>query len=138
MKLYYNNNDLYGEAGPHEAESMDALANEYQETFKQWAQEEDDRGRDERIEEIIQRLRQEFIDGLEEVFLVNAYQIIEDIDEASLEDGEIAYINSKGEWTRSTNGNQPSNTFCVSYSDLNAMPLTELAYHLQGWLEVPQ
>jgi len=70
MKLFYNNNDLYGDAGPHEAESKEALADEYEGMFREWAREVENEADtslpfDEDAE--VDRMRKEFIAGLEEV-----------------------------------------------------------------------
>ena len=67
MKFYRNNNNAYGEPGPHEAEDEYDLADQYEDLFDTWAEEEDEKGHDDRIGTIVERLRKEFIEGLEEV-----------------------------------------------------------------------
>jgi len=67
--------------------------------------------------------------------MIDARQIINEIDQAELEFGEVAYIDGKGEWTRSTNGNQPSNTFSLNYSDFLTIERWQLAELLGEWLE---
>lgn len=78
MKIY-NTNDAFGHAGPFEAESFEALADEMMPTIKTWAEEKLDRFDDAvahgeadaddrpQLSDIIDRIRDEFIDGLEEM-----------------------------------------------------------------------
>ncbi len=56
---YYNNNPLFGDAGPHEG-TIDQLCDEMNDLFAQWAEESDG-------EKTVEDLRTEFIDGLERV-----------------------------------------------------------------------
>jgi len=74
MKLFYNNNDAYGDSGPYEAESKEALADEVRETFEEFAKQlwfsddtETDLEKSEFMEIEIARMREEFISGLDEV-----------------------------------------------------------------------
>jgi len=74
MKLFYNNNDAYGDGGPYEAESKEALADEVKETFEEFAKQlwfssdtETDLEKSEFMEIKIARMREEFISGLDEV-----------------------------------------------------------------------
>ena len=71
----YNNNPAFGDEGPHEATSFEALADEMQPSFEEWADEEE--ARDTRgdwedplapREERIAQMRREFIAGLTEVY----------------------------------------------------------------------
>ena len=63
MKKYYNNNERYGDAGPFEAESREALADEMMPTFELWAREAAARGE----AASVAKMREEFITGLDEV-----------------------------------------------------------------------
>ena len=70
MKIY-NNNPAYGDGGPHEAESFEALANEMQPNFEEWARDEENQAEhpdelDSRVERI-ESMRAEFVAGLVEV-----------------------------------------------------------------------
>lgn len=75
MSLYYNNNEMYGDCGPFEAESKEDLADEMTETFESWADEEIMRLRDlngvwpaRHVRfEIIEQLREDFINVLDEL-----------------------------------------------------------------------
>lgn len=74
-----NNNERYGWSGPFEAESFESLADEMAPIFKTWADEEIDKHRDRvfhgeadpddepSLDELIHEMREEFIDGLEEI-----------------------------------------------------------------------
>ena len=72
MKLFYNSNDAFGEPGPFEAESAEALADEMEETFKDWARSEWENdfatteGKHQFVPRRVQEMRREFIAGLEE------------------------------------------------------------------------
>ena len=70
---YYNTNEKYGEPGPFEAESKEALADEMMDTFKRWSFEKilkDDLPCLVSFEDAefkyIHEMRTEFIAGLEE------------------------------------------------------------------------
>ncbi len=69
MKKFYNNNERYGDAGPHEAESAESLADGMHDTFKTWANEHylADKIAFNEIEQDIADMRAEFIAGLDEV-----------------------------------------------------------------------
>lgn len=75
MPLFRNNNDKYGDVGPHEVESKEALADEMEPSFKLWAKTayylemEEYPGVDPEtfIPKEVERMRREFIEGLEEV-----------------------------------------------------------------------
>jgi hypothetical protein len=75
MKTYINTNDQFGDIGPVDAESKEALADEMQESFKVWADDEMLRHHEingawpERhvYHEFIEQLRSDFIAGLKEV-----------------------------------------------------------------------
>jgi len=64
----------------------------------------------------------------------NARQIIDDIDDYCMDDGQVAYVSGDGSWYVSNDGCQPSNTFPVSYVDLNRMSPDELAEYLEEFL----
>lgn len=73
MKIYNNNPD-FGDAGPHEAESFEALADEMIENFREWAIDEwlensdgTQSVTDTALAPIVARLQTEFIAGLNEV-----------------------------------------------------------------------
>jgi len=72
MKKFYNNNPNFGDAGPHKAKSMEALADEMHENFSIWADDElhfldsDYMGTIPTREKLIAKMRKEFIAGLEE------------------------------------------------------------------------
>jgi len=71
---YYNPNPEFGDAGPHEAESKEALADEMADLFSDWASDEvaeygitgSELIACEQVE-VMLRMRSEFINGLEEV-----------------------------------------------------------------------
>jgi len=63
-----------------------------------------------------------------------AQEILDEIESANLEDGEVAYVDGRGEWILSTDGNQPSNTFPISYVDLNCMSPNEIEEYLDEFL----
>lgn len=78
MKII-NTNELFGDRGPFDADSFEALADEMMPTITDWAQEElskfddmvehyeaDDVDRPQ-LHDIIQQMRDDFIDGLEEI-----------------------------------------------------------------------
>ncbi len=78
MPIYYNGNDEYGMSGPFEAESKEAIADEYEEkSFADWlgqawnqmdVEEQNEYGTFEDYSAIkIPQMRVEFIAGLEEV-----------------------------------------------------------------------
>jgi hypothetical protein len=67
MKRFYNNNDAYGEPGPFEAESREALADEMMPTFRKWALEAQTRGSESKLSSLIAEMRSEFITSLEEI-----------------------------------------------------------------------
>ena len=72
MKKFYNNNERYGDCGPFQAETREALADEMADTFEQWANEEYDRNEEqgngeEFKKQAIAKMRSEFISGLDEV-----------------------------------------------------------------------
>lgn len=83
---FYNTNARYGDAGPHESDSKEALADKMMELINGLAYEEfddivvlmgedeyndwmDGRSNDQVISEIAQRMRSEFVAGLEIVNL---------------------------------------------------------------------
>ena len=77
MTKFYNTNERYGDSGPFEAESKDALADEMSDKFVEWATDEytmlawtgnigDDVEMDDFIRERTSEMRTEFITGLEE------------------------------------------------------------------------
>ena len=61
MTLYYNNNPLYGDAGPHEANNKEELVEEMMDNIRTWASEESDPG------SAIEEMKTEFRNALEEV-----------------------------------------------------------------------
>jgi len=67
----YNNKPEFGDAGPHEAESFEALADEMQPNFEEWARDEENQAEypDELSPrwERIAAMRREFLAGLVEV-----------------------------------------------------------------------
>lgn len=75
MKQFINTSEQFGDAGPFEAESKEALADEMQQSFEMWADEEMLRHHE--INEVwpgrhvyhetIEQLRSDFIAGLKEV-----------------------------------------------------------------------
>ena len=66
MKIY-NNNDAYGDCGPFEAESFEALADEMRDLFIEWSEAEAVQSDDENQHSIFKRMRRDFIEGLTEV-----------------------------------------------------------------------
>lgn len=65
MKSFYNHNESYGDCGPFEAESAEALADEMEPSFELWAQE--NKLQFETVEQAKQFYRFEFLQGLEEL-----------------------------------------------------------------------
>lgn len=69
MKSYYNSKPEFGESGPFEAESKQALADELMPIIEQWASERSETT--EECMEKIKELRESFIAGLREVIPAN-------------------------------------------------------------------
>ncbi len=73
MPIFYNHKPEFGDCGPHRAESKKKLADEWESCFDVWAYEEWMNSDDvETTKEVFisvtkRRMREEFIDGLEEV-----------------------------------------------------------------------
>ena len=55
MKKFRNNNEKYGDVGPFEATSKEALADEMADTFKDWAKEAQNDGDNRSIDVHAQR-----------------------------------------------------------------------------------
>lgn len=68
MPLYYNTNEYFGEPGPFEAESKEALADEMTKSFEIWAIEYlDDQGNewsDDEVLTVVDKLKREFVADL--------------------------------------------------------------------------
>lgn len=68
MRKFTNTNSAYGMSGPFESESAEKLADDMTPTFRDWANQSIANGSIEPdlIDDEIQRMRDEFIVGLEE------------------------------------------------------------------------
>jgi len=66
-KWFYNNNEVYGDPGPFEAESAEELAEEMIPTFEDWARSDSIDGDSDEIAETVDAMYYDFIKGLEEV-----------------------------------------------------------------------
>ena len=99
--LIRNTNDAYGDSGPFEADSFEALADEMTVSFQLWIDCGD-------TEQTLEEQRKEFIEGLEDVRLIQARSTIqsmymEDANAAAVEytNDSKASVDSAGDvWSR--------------------------------------
>lgn len=84
MMLFYNHNDLYGDCGPHEADSKEDLADKMHELFMAWSGDHSEKNNCS-ISNAVQQMRNEFIESLEE--MLECYSCGENSLESDLVDG---------------------------------------------------